>query len=175
MKKTTEIKRKLKQVLYRHRKKYVEEGLKRRPANCKHNAIIEIGDASRTNRTHLRICTWGAGQTQDGEGWNNTTCDEGLGGRKQCRECRFYECRNEADDLKAEFATILGIDGTEVDIGWIAKQYPDVAALMWVLDSEPQTEEQPPPKPNPAENILVYFGVGDMDDTDVPEEPLAGD
>jgi len=181
MKKAAEIKRKLKQVLYRHRKKYVEEGLRRRPANCTHNAVIEIGDPSRSNRTHLRICTWGiedakepgAFRQEDGGEWNAVTCDESLGGRKQCRDCPTFECGSEAEDLKAAFATMLGVDGTEVDIGWIAKQYPDVAALMWVLDSEPHSEK-PPPKPDPDVNILSFFG-GDLDNTVAPEEPLTGD
>jgi len=170
MKRRGAIKHKLKQVIFRHRSKYVEEGLKRRPANCSYNAPIQVYDPSTTNKAVLRVCLYDVSNRRR---WNNATCDESLGGLEQCRKCPMFKARNEADDLKAEFATMLGIDGTEVDIGWIAKQYPDVAALMWVLGSEPQSDEPPPPVEDKRENILTFFGSTEMTEDEIPEEPLA--
>jgi hypothetical protein len=170
MKKQGSVRQKLKQVMFRHRSKYVEEGMKRRPANCAHNEIVQVHDPSSANRAGLRICLYGV-SSEDHDRWNNRTCDESLGGLEQCRQCPMFKNRSTSEDLKAEFATMLGAG----DIGWIAKQYPDVAALMWVLDSETQSTGSSPKPKDKSENILAFFGGVELNEAEIPDEPLASD
>jgi hypothetical protein len=47
------------------------------------------------------------------------------------KECPLWEPLQTKEALKAEFTKLMQAD----DRGLIASQYPDIAALLWVLDS----------------------------------------
>ena len=72
------IKHKLRQVVYRHRKRFIDDGLKRKPNNCQHNCVAKL-PAQIGNKTVVRLCMFGA---PNGETWNNRVCDESLGGNR---------------------------------------------------------------------------------------------
>lgn len=109
------IQQKLKQVRFRHLQRELESRLSEEPGNCKH--LTEQG----------ALCTL-----------HNAPC-----GQKAHRppSCGIFEIANEKEELKASmkefFATRPAAE--------IAARFPDVAALMWVLDgalpSEVYTEE----------------------------------
>jgi hypothetical protein len=165
-----QIKQKVKQVIFRHRKAFIRRGLARHPENCVYNERVKL-PVHMSNRATLHIC----GYCPDGSTPNNVVCDASMGGDRQAAECPYFEAHRSADVLKEEFNDLLGIDGgAPKEIGFIAKEYPEVAALLWVLgpgkgaNSEaPEDEEQQP-------NILALFGSGE-DLGDVPERPLVED
>ncbi len=133
MKGEGQVRQKLKQVLYRHRKEFLREHLLRRPDNCKHNSVVHL-PVQVSNRALVHVCSL---VSQDGE-WNNRVCDSLLGGDRQASQCPHYACRNTAEGLKAEFNERIGLGGSAVEIGRIAQDYPDAAALMWVLSPSPE-------------------------------------
>ena len=167
MKTEGQIKQKVKQVVFRHRKAYIRHGLARHPGNCFFNRRVHL-PVHMTNRVVLHIC----GYCSDTP--NNVVCDATMGGDRQAAECPYFEARKTADQLKDEFNEKLGVDGGPPrEIGYIAKEYPDVAALLWVMGpgkgtnpEEPEEGEQP--------NILALFG-SEEDLGDVAEHPLVED
>jgi hypothetical protein len=132
------IQYKLKQVCYRHRKKLIEERLRPSPSNCIFNDIpIYEGEISA-----YRVCCY------DGEeDWGGLVCDDEVGGSLLAKRCRFFRARETAEEIKAEFSESLKKDA----LGVIAAKYPDIAALMWVLEATPEAfmdeteDEQEPP------------------------------
>lgn len=160
------IKHKLRQVVFRHRKRFIEDGLKRRPCNCTFNGAVKtprrVG-----GKEVVRLCLY---KVDDRDEWNNTTCDESLGGLQQAQECPYFECKNDPKDLKAMFASLIGLDGTSVDAQWMAKHYPDIMALTWVIGDARKAKEEPDP-PKKRHSVLAIFGkAGEPED--LPELPL---
>jgi len=163
-----QIKQKIKQVVFRHRKAYVQRGMARRPENCAHNERVTL-PVHMANRASLGVC----GYCPDGSSPNNVVCDSTMGGDRQAAECPYFGQRKSADALKDEFNRKLGLDGgTPAEIGYIAKEYPDVAALLWVMGpGKGANREAPPPEPETQSNILAFFGDEDEPDH-IPERPL---
>lgn len=166
MKSEGQIKQKAKQTIFRHRKKYVEAGLSPRPQNCTYNTKVRL-PVHMANRATLHVC----GYAPDGSTPNNVVCDSTMGGDKQAAECPYFECRLEADALKQDFNQKLGIEGgAPKEIGYIAKEYPDVAALLWVMGPGKNSNSEEPAEEEQA-NILAFFGNAEEPD-DLPERPL---
>jgi len=156
-----QIRQKLKQVVFRHRKEHVKRGLAKRPENCEHNGAVRL-PLHAANRTTLHVCRF-----VDDEGeWLNRVCDSGMGGVEQAQGCPHFSCRNTPESLKGDFGRRLGLDGTSVEIGYIAKLYPDVAALMWALGPSSGTSRDASEDPV-DDGILAFFGAQDEDE---PEE-----
>ena len=167
MKTEGQIRQKVKQVVFRHRKEYVRQGLARRPANCAYNETVRL-PVHMSNRATLSVC----GHCPDGLGRNNVVCDATMGGDAQAADCPYFHERRSAEALKEEFNAKLGLNGSAVEIGYIAKEYPDVAALMWVMGpGRPVNTEPPPPEPEIQGNILAFFG-DEEEPEDLPERPL---
>lgn len=165
MKSEGQIKQKVKQVIFRHRKAYMKRGLSKRPENCIHNHRVTL-PVHMANRASLGVCGY-CGE----DGPNNVVCDSTMGGDKQAAECPYFQERSSAEDLKEEFNRKLGLDGEKpVEIGYIAKEYPDVAALLWVMGPGKTVNREVPP-PESKSNILAFFGDEDEPDH-VPERPL---
>lgn len=167
MKNEGQIKQKVKQVIFRHRKAYINEGLARKPENCLHNDRVRL-PVHMANRATLGIC----GFCPDDQTPNNFVCDSSMGGDKQAAECPFFRSHTSAEELKDEFNKKLGLNGeTPVKIGYIAKEYPDVAALMWVLGPGDRGQDADVPPSEEEGSILAFFGDGEDVGT-VPEQPL---
>ncbi len=112
MKNANQVKQKLKQVIFRHRKNYIKEGLRIRGT---------LGDSS--------ICSCDI--TSDCE-------------HPDCVRKLVSELTNEeyVKILKIEFQrSVGGKDCPAVPIGEISKKYPDIAALLWVLDYDHSYEK----------------------------------
>jgi hypothetical protein len=168
MKREGQIRHKLKQVIFRHRKKFVEKGLSRRPENCAHNGVVRL-PVHTGNRATIRVCQY---RDEDTDEWNNRVCDSTMAGDEQARHCPYFECGNTPDVLKATFSKKLGLGGEEVKSGALAQEYPDIIALMWVLESEQKNKKKPD---EPKSNILAFFGSEESEPEVVPEEPLLED
>jgi hypothetical protein len=163
-----EIRHKLKQVIYRHRKDFVKRGLARMPENCEHNRVVRL-PVHTGNRATIRVC----GYEKDGEG-NDVVCDASMAGEVQAEKCPYFCCRHDADGLKSRFKSKMGLDGTVVQIGLIAKEYPDVAALMWALGPRDKQNKRSPAEDS-SPGILAFFGDPKDEPVVVPEQPLLED
>ena len=123
MKTKNEILQKLKQVRYRHIKKSIRKGLARHPHNCVFNKEIEI------LQLPVRVCShpelvdnsFGKGQLP--------ICDDRL--KDLSPQCPKFCSNNTKEELKESTKSTLSSE-----VGEIAYHYPDVAALIWVLDDE---------------------------------------
>jgi len=130
-----QIRHKLKQVVFRHRKKFLESKMKCLPENCAHNKLVKL----RLPHGHqtLRLCSY----KQDEVDQTDMICDSNMGGVKQAESCTYFSIRFDVDELKKQFASRLGIDGTDVEFSFLAKEFPDVIALLWVLGDEQPSEK----------------------------------
>lgn len=166
MKTDGQIRQKIKQVVFRHRKAFVRQGLARHPGNCAFNTKVTL-PLHMANRATLHVC----GYRSEEKTPNNVVCDATMGGERQARECPWFKTCRSAEELKGDFNDRLGVDGgAPKEIGYIAKEYPDVAALLWVMGPDKGVNPEEPEEKKEA-NILGFFGSGE-DLGDVPERPL---
>ena len=127
MKTEGRIKHKLSQVRFRHLKREVRNGLSRKSENCSFNGKIELPVLGQVG-----VCLHGAG-TPD---WNGGVCDGNLDNRAE--GCSLYQCLNTKERLKSDFDEFLKTS----EFGAIAERYPDMAALVWVLDDMEETARE---------------------------------
>lgn len=115
-----QVRHKLKQVLFRHLQKKLRLAFRHRPDTCLHNQTLE-GDDFRAS-----VC----GCEKGGSG---KICDARLPvSLEQAQICPWWEPLKSKDDFKAEFRKL--IESSERSV--IATEYPDVAALLWILDED---------------------------------------
>jgi len=137
-----QIRHQLKQVIFRHLQKQLRLNFKQRPDTCGFNRRVDLGVDS-----HVNLCgvTSAAGEPR------NIPCDSRIPGcMDMARECPLWEPLKSKAEVKAEFHEII----QSGDRGVIAAEYPDIAALLWVLD-ESQTV------PNETEVEAAVAGAGD--------------
>jgi hypothetical protein len=155
------IKHKLNQVRFRHMKKRIEAELRRAPGNCTFNAVVQPptspdGEVRNGHGFGVGLCLYGAG---DPSTWKPTFCDERVDGGARAKDCGLFCPRKSKDRVKEEFRREL--DG--MTLPEVAFRYPDMAALIWVLDEEDIPE--------------VEADEGDREDTppseDETPEPVA--
>jgi hypothetical protein len=128
------IRHKLKQVRFRYLKQRIEAALKRRPENCLHNELLEGFAVSDT----VRVCF---AQT-DFSTRKVVVCDARFGGCARSEACSLYESRQNKAEIKSEFYAEL----EKMTFPELAFNYPDMAALLWVLADEGL--EVPTPDPH---------------------------
>lgn len=158
------IRHKLKQVRFRYLKQRIEGSLERRPENCSNNGALEGVVASDT----VRVCF----AQVDVVGRKVVLCDERFGGCARAEACSMFAPRADKAAVKAEFYTELeGMSFPE-----IAYNYPDMAALLWVLADEGL--EVPTPDPHefdlsdhPVGTGIIAEGVSEHPVTAVTGEP----
>lgn len=120
MKTPGQVQQKLKQVLYRHLKKRLKAGLKQAPHTCIHNEELELDGGG-----VIGICRF----TEAGVP-RNLVCDHQVDRGVRAQNCPLWSPAVSKDEIKAEFQDFLD----SADRGQIAAEFPDAAALMWVLD-----------------------------------------
>lgn len=101
-------------------------------------------------------------------------CDAALGGLRQAQNCPYFENRFSVDKLKSEFSSKLGLDGTPISLGDLAREYPDIVALNWVLGQQKKgTMEETPTTEKGKGNLLVLMPGDSLEEPeDLPEQPL---
>jgi len=127
MKSEGKIKQKLKQVRFRHLKKRIDVSLKKVPRNCVHNERHVVLNSD--NPEPVGLCMY---NSETPEQWGGVICDDEIDGCiKQAQDCPFFVASKSKGAITEEFQTL--IDG---EVGPLASEYPDVAALQWMLKEE---------------------------------------
>lgn len=124
MKSKGEILQKLKQVRYRHIKKGIRKGLSRQPQNCAHNRQIDL-------ILGLRVCSHANVLDTFLMGSELPVCDA-ENGPDQSKTCDYFCPARDKSEIREQIKTRLN----SKEVGEIAFHYPDVAALIWVLDDK---------------------------------------
>lgn len=121
-----QVRQKLKQAMFRHLQSELHRSLKTTPENCAYNHPTSIG----RSQERVGICRFD-GPLQDGQvSPRGKVCDTGVAGcSAQASACRCWLKLRSKEEIKLEFRNLMVSDR-----GIIAASYPDVAALMWVLD-----------------------------------------
>ena len=128
------VRQQLKQVIYRHLQKRLRCNFKKEPETCKFNKL------SVSEMVCVRICD----HAKQPKG---LICDSRVEWcLEQAKNCELWAPRKSKAAVKEEFKGLIESGNR----GLIAMEFPDVAALMWVLDEEPEVtlvdilEEQEP-------------------------------
>lgn len=103
-------------------KKALAENFKREPGKCRFNGVVE------GNTYRIGVCLYDAETPED---WPGLVCDEKEGGLEQAKKCDWFGPKATKEEVKEEFSNFF----KNSSLPEIAQRYPDVAALMWVLDS----------------------------------------
>lgn len=120
-----QVRQQLKQVAFRHLQKRLRDNFRQRPDTCLHNGAVLLDEAAGTT---VGLCGVLAA---DGSP-RHVPCDARIAGcLEMARGCPLWEPIQSKDAIKAEFTAVL----QSADRGLIASQYPDIAALLWVLDN----------------------------------------
>lgn len=144
------IKHKLNQVRFRYMKKRIESELRQVPGNCLYNAQMPVGAS---------LCLYGAG---DPVTWESTYCDEQVDGGERAKGCSLFCSRRTMAEVKDSFRQDL----EEMTLPEVAAQYPDMAALIWVLGEE--DVHTPVDAPSQAIDTPLLSVGGTVPPTEVP-------
>lgn len=112
-----EIRQKLKQVRFRHLKREIESCVKVTARNCIHNVPLQV------RGVEVGFCAL-----------KHVICDVAEG-KDHAQECPNFGLRASKDEVKAAFQSLM-----DAPVHEVAAKYPDIAALTWVLESEPATD-----------------------------------
>lgn len=153
-----QIRHQLRQVTFRHLQKRLRENFRQRPGNCTFNRDVLLDGQTRG------FC----GYQEDGEP-RMVLCDSRFTGCvDMARTCPLWQPVRTKEDIKQEFLRLL-----QGDRGLLAAQYPDIAALMWVLDSagEPLTAAEIREATEPAAEQQFFLAVPQPESGPTPEAP----
>ena len=130
---SSQIRQKLKQAMFRHLQRELLDNFKATPEGCFHNHLTPIGGSSE----RVGICRFEGSPPEGVVPPRGKVCDARVAGcLVQARGCKCWVALYGKDKIKADFRNLMSSDR-----GMIAARYPDVAALMWVLDGVDVTEE----------------------------------
>jgi|AntDeeMinimDraft_6_1070357.scaffolds.fasta_scaffold15250_2 hypothetical protein len=122
MKDEAEIRKKYKELRYRHLKRHLKSHLSSSPSNCVHNLECETPEGP------ARLCMLGA---EDPENWPGNICDT----LETAQKCPFFQSKHEKAELKEEFEQDMS------DAKTVYHDYRDLAMLLWALEEEPKDQE----------------------------------
>jgi hypothetical protein len=117
MKTEGQVRQQLKQVLFRHLQRKLKGIFRKIPETCVHN------------ETMGKVCFCGLNSFDQK---SIVVCDSSVTGCiEKAKSCPAWKARRTKIEIKEEFRTLVA-----GNFGRIAIEYPDVAALLWVLGSE---------------------------------------
>jgi len=123
MKTEGEIRQKLKQVIFRHLKARLRSNFKPSPGSCIHNVLVSL-----RNGGEVGVCHY----TDPSGIPRGVVCDEQVDEGVRAQECPLWVPSRTKSEVREDFQELLGSS----DRGKIAAEYPDIAALIWVLQDE---------------------------------------
>jgi len=130
MRTKSQIKQQLKQVTYRYLQRLLRQNYKKKPTTCGHNRLDVIDEDA---GLAVRVC--GFIET-DGKP-RNVICDPRVEGCNDlARDCPLWSPLATKEQVKEDFHAII----QSGDRGTIAAKYPDIAALLWVLDDPEESD-----------------------------------
>ena len=169
------VRHKLKQVRFRYLKRRLEQSLVRSSENCVHNGALDGADG-------VRVCF----VQMDLASKQGFVCDSRFQGCARAPTCPKFALRQDKSEVKAEFYGEL----EQMNFPEIAFNYPDMAALLWVLSND-GLEADPldptefdldrPPEPAPVVvketapatvEVLVEEVIGEVLEGEVTKEAL---
>lgn len=122
------IRRKFKQVCFRHLKKLLRANFRKQPHTCQHNKMTPVG-GSPSNQ--VGVC-------KHPEANALPLCDLRVAGCEDyARECPRWVARSEKEGIRKAFYDLIN----SKDRGRIVSEYPDVGALLWVMDDPDLSED----------------------------------
>lgn len=121
MKTESAVRHKLKQVRFRYLKRRLEQSLVRSPENCVHNGALDGADG-------VRVCF----AQMDLASKHGFVCDSRFQGCVRAPTCPKFALRQDKTEVKTEFYAEL----EQMSFPEIAFNYPDMAALLWVLSND---------------------------------------
>lgn len=124
MKRVSQIYQQYKQVKFRTRKKLVNAMLQVEPCKCAYQSQIPL---STMPDPKVVLCEY-AGLEGDPQ-WETVVCDEDV-----ARACPMFLPLDLPSGTKATFDKFLAYAERTGEIGTLAYHYPDLAALLWVLE-----------------------------------------
>jgi hypothetical protein len=146
MKSEAAVRRKLKQVLFRHLKQDLERNFQKLPHMCGLNGKPQGPGLP-------RMCLLGANLPGT---WQGQVCDASVdGGKEQARTCPYWKPLRTKEEIKDEFKALVAKNRAAV-----ASRFPDAAALLWVLDEDTALDF----------DATEPEDLGDPEDLEDPEE-----
>ena len=128
-----QVRQKLKQVMFRHLQAALKDNFRESPEGCFHNYSTSISGSME----RILVCRYDVHQKDNPQSPRGRVCDSRVAGcASQAKACKFFTCMKTKDEVKAEFRSLMASDR-----GVIASKYPDIAALMWVLDGVDFTDD----------------------------------
>ena len=124
-----QILQKVKQVKYRYLKKFLDKCLSKVSGNCIHNRPTEINQSSAEN-----VCL--CGYQMEEKSWVGLICDKRIN-PDLAKNCDTFDPLNTKEELKEEFNSSL----QTLPLAILASKFPDLAALLWVLDETQEEDE----------------------------------
>jgi len=128
-----QIRQQLKQVLFRHLQRLLRNNYRKSPETCRFNRRESLGDTGQK----VGVCRWDVHEDKTSSPRGKLCDTRVFGCAGMAGACRWWEPVRQGTEIKTDFKTLI----TTGDRGQIAAQYPDVAALMWVLDGVDISEE----------------------------------
>lgn len=130
---SSQVRQKLKQAMFRHLQRELQDNFKTIPEGCFHNHFTSIGGSPE----RVGICRFEGALPDDLVSPRGKVCDTRVAGCvMQARACKGWSALRTNVEIKTDFRNLM-----MAERGVIAARYPDVAALMWVLDGVDFTEE----------------------------------
>lgn len=114
----SKVKQKLKQVKFRHLKKYLSANLKEDPRNCTHNEI------QTSEKGEVGVCGYEGAKTQ------GMICDINYDSDR-AKTCGLFCPKKDKSSLKKEFFEFVDQSPRAI----LAQEFSDITALMWVLET----------------------------------------
>jgi len=128
MKSASAVKHQLQQVIFRYIKKQLRDNFRMDPETCVYNKRVVIGQPSKIAPQAVGVCYY----EKDESGPRFVICDSLVAGcQDQARSCPMWKARFTKEAIKRNFRNLL-----QGDKGLIAVNFPDIAALLWVLDTD---------------------------------------
>ena len=121
------VQHKLRQVIFRHLQYLLRQALRPRPQTCSNN----VGRTLQPG-VEIRLCKCLETETPTPY---DQVCDIRLGGVEKAKTCEFWRPLKSKGALRQEFQAKMDRLIKAPDRGPLAAEYPDVAALIWVLDT----------------------------------------
>lgn len=124
MRTESQVKHKLSQVTFRHQKRELRTRLSKKSGNCSFQKKVGLPVLG-----SVGVCSYPMAGVD--------LCDEIHGDTDRASKCPFFTCSSSKESIREEFTEFL----SQSSRAQVAERYPDVAALLWVLDADPGTLE----------------------------------
>jgi hypothetical protein len=140
MKSTAQVRTKLKNSVFKHKKKYLESQLKQKPGNCKWNSKQKYLHRGTGELRVIGMCMYSV----EDPSWDTDICESDA----TAQQCSKFCPMKDKEQLTEEFEELLD------DQQFVSTHCKDLAALRWVLNGEEHADQ-----PTKWRRFLGWFGL----------------